>query len=126
MTRRHIEYHPTDNLLEATKIIAGSKMFIGNQSVLFWLAAGLGHKLIQETCHTLHTRNSIVPRENAFYSDNFENLKKIYDELELEFVMPANVSYTDEIVPAPRVNRSTSAGDFRKNLSTSAELFQEL
>src|SRR5205823_3825912 len=34
-TTQKIDYAPTNNLLEATKLIAGSKMFIGNQSVLF-------------------------------------------------------------------------------------------
>ncbi len=119
--KRKIEYEPTENLLEATKIIAGSRLFIGNQSVLFWIAAGLGHKLIQETHAQLYTRNSIVPRDNAFYSDNTDNMAKIYTELELD---PEELE--EYPVPPPKVNLSTSAGDFRKNLSTSAEIFQEV
>jgi hypothetical protein len=36
-----VEYRPTQNLLEAAQLIAGSKLYIGNQSVLFAIAEGL-------------------------------------------------------------------------------------
>lgn len=121
LTNRPIEYKPTANLLEAAKIIAGSRFFIGNQSVLFWIAAGLGHPLFQETHDQIYTRNSIVPRDNAFYSDNTDNLVRIFDELKL------NKKWLEKhSVPKPKVNLSTSAGDFRRNLSTSAEIFQKV
>lgn len=119
--KRNIEYHHTKDLLEATKIIAGSRLFIGNQSVLFWIAAGLGHKLIQETHAEIYTRNSIIPRSNTYYSDNNENLRKIYELLELDLAW-----WEKYPVPLPKVNLSTSAGDFRKNLSTSAEIIERV
>ena len=121
LTKKEIEYQPTENLLEAAKIIAGSRFFIGNQSVLFWIAAGLGQKLFQETHNQIYTRNSIVPRDNAFYSDSTDNLDKIFNELKLD-----KDWLKKHHVPKPGVNLSTSAGDFRKNLSTSAEIFQRV
>lgn len=120
-TKKHIEFQPTADLLEAAKIIAGSRFFIGNQSVLFWIAAGLGVKLFQETHDQIYTRNSIVPRDNAFYCDNTDKLRKIYVELDLD-----QAWLETHKVPRPKVNLSTSAGDFRKNLSTSAEIFQKV
>jgi hypothetical protein len=116
-----VDYHKTNNLLEAAEIIAGSRLFIGGQSVLFWIAAGLGHPLIQETCEWLVCRNSIIPRANAFYSDTTENLEKIYDELKLDKRWAKRYP-----VPEPRVNLTTSAAEFRRNLTTSAELYQAL
>lgn len=38
----------TLNALEIGRIVAGSKLFIGNQSSPFWIAEGLKHKLILE------------------------------------------------------------------------------
>lgn len=38
----------TLNALEIARLIAGSKLFIGNQSSPFWIAEGLKHKLILE------------------------------------------------------------------------------
>lgn len=49
--------------LDMARIIKGSKLFIGNQSLPCWIAMGLGHPLIQETCESVP--DSIVPRENA-------------------------------------------------------------
>jgi hypothetical protein len=44
-----IEGLPTPTLLDAARVIAGSKLFIGNQSVCFAIAEGLKHPRIQET-----------------------------------------------------------------------------
>jgi len=43
-------HQPTQTLLEAARIIKGSDLFIGNQSVCMNIALGLGHPFIQETC----------------------------------------------------------------------------
>lgn len=40
----------TANLLDVAKLISGSLMFVGNQSVCFAIAEGLKHERIQETC----------------------------------------------------------------------------
>jgi hypothetical protein len=55
----------TINCLDIAQAIAGSDMFIGNQSSPFWIAAGLHHPLIQETC--LDVPDSIVRYEGANY-----------------------------------------------------------
>jgi hypothetical protein len=120
--RRKIDYAPTANLFEAAKIIAGSRLFIGNQSVMFWMAAGLGHPLIQETHHEIYTRNSYVPRGNALYCRTTEELTRVYDELKLD----KEWIKKHPIPVRSRVNLSTSGGDPRKNLSTSAEIYELL
>ncbi len=43
-----IDFYPTKNLLEAAEVIAGSELFIGNQSVCMAIAIGMGHNNIQE------------------------------------------------------------------------------
>ncbi len=62
----HVEKMGVKDLLEFAKLIAGSDMFVGNQSSPFWIAAGLNHPLVQETHSEI--RDSIVPYEGAFYS----------------------------------------------------------
>jgi len=52
-----------ENYQQLAELIAGSDLFIGNQSSPCWVAMGLGHPLVQET-HD-HIRDSIVPRDNA-------------------------------------------------------------
>jgi hypothetical protein len=58
-----VEYRPTSNFLEVAELIAGSALFIGNQSSACWIAMALGHALVQETNATI--QDSIVPRPNA-------------------------------------------------------------
>lgn len=60
-----VEYCPTKNLLDLAEIIAGCELFIGNQSCPFWIAAGLGVNLIQESYRL--SLNSIIKRPNAQY-----------------------------------------------------------
>lgn len=60
-----VDYHPTKDLKELAEIIAGADLFIGNQSAPFWIAAGLGVRLIQETFPKI--QNSIIKRPNAKY-----------------------------------------------------------
>jgi hypothetical protein len=44
-----VEHAKTDNLLQVAELIAGSELFIGNQSSAFAIAEGLKHRRIQET-----------------------------------------------------------------------------
>lgn len=60
-----VEYCPTENLLELAEVIAGCELFIGNQSCPFWIAAGLGVNLVQESFRM--ALNSIIKRPNAKY-----------------------------------------------------------
>lgn len=43
-----VPYYPTANLFEAARVIAGSDLFIGNQSACFWIAEGMKKNLILE------------------------------------------------------------------------------
>lgn len=45
----YVDFHPTASLLNAVQLIAGSELFIGNQSCAFACAEGLKHPRIQET-----------------------------------------------------------------------------
>lgn len=45
-----VDYIATDNLLEVAQIIAGSELFIGNQSCAFAIAEALKHPRIQSAC----------------------------------------------------------------------------
>lgn len=57
-----VTHAQTPDLLRMAELIAGSSLFIGNQSCHCWIAMGLGHPLIQETSMI---RDSIVGRTNA-------------------------------------------------------------
>ncbi len=52
----------TTDLLRMAELIAGSALFVGNQSCHCWIAMGLGHPLIQETF--ARYPDSIVKRDN--------------------------------------------------------------
>lgn len=58
-----IHFSPTTDLLQMARLIAGSSLFIGNQSVHCWIAMAMGHPLIQETWH-VHP-DSMIQRPNA-------------------------------------------------------------
>lgn len=71
-----VDRYLTNNCLDIAEAIAGSDMFIGNQSSPFWIAAGLHHPLIQETC--LDVPDSIVKYESAHYwVDSISIINKI-------------------------------------------------
>lgn len=59
----HVDYRPTANMLEVAQLIAGSSLFIGNQSSANACAEGLKHNLIQETCVELP--DCVYVRPNA-------------------------------------------------------------
>ncbi len=44
-----VDFQPTENMLQVAELIAGSELFIGNQSSAFAIAEGLKHPRIQET-----------------------------------------------------------------------------
>jgi len=62
-----VPHLPTSNFLRMASLIAGSDLFIGNQSSPCWVAMGLGHPLIQETHKEI--KDSIVERPNAIFAD---------------------------------------------------------
>jgi hypothetical protein len=58
---------PTPTLLDAAREIAGSDLFIGNQSACFAIAEGLKHPRIQETCP--ENRDCVFGGRDAQYCD---------------------------------------------------------
>lgn len=73
----YVEYAPTKDLLEVAQIIAGSELFIGNQSCAYATAEGMKHNTIQETHLTFP--DCVYPRPNAqFVADG-------------ELLLPGNV-----------------------------------
>lgn len=58
-----VEYLPTRDMLELAEVIAGSALFIGNQSSPCWTALGMGHALIQE--QFADSPDSCIRRPNA-------------------------------------------------------------
>jgi hypothetical protein len=59
----YVEFRRTSNLLEVAELIAGSLLFIGNQSCANAIAEGLKHPMIQET--DLEHPDCIFKRSNA-------------------------------------------------------------
>ena len=59
-----IPYVETPSLLDAARLIAGSKLFIGNQSVCKAIAEGLKQNTILESSRKL--ANCIYPRHNLW------------------------------------------------------------
>lgn len=66
----YVDFRPTGNLLEVAQMIAGSELFIGNQSCANACAEGLKHPIIQET-NTVHP-DCIYVRPNAQHVDTGE------------------------------------------------------
>ncbi len=66
-TQAKIEFAPTRDLLELASIIAGCRLFIGNQSCPWWIAFGLGVPTIQEVFPD--APNSRIERDGARYWD---------------------------------------------------------
>ena len=60
-----VEFVPTANMLVAARMIAGSALYMGNQSSCMCIAEGLKHPRIQESC--LWLPDCIYPGPNAQY-----------------------------------------------------------
>jgi hypothetical protein len=60
-----VEFYAIRDYLDLAQMIAGSYLFIGNQSSPMAVAQGLKHRLIQETC--LWTPDCIFPHNDAQY-----------------------------------------------------------
>jgi hypothetical protein len=63
-----MESYTAKSILELAQLIQGCEKLICNQSCPFWIAAGLGKPLIQETWE--YDPNSIISRSNATYCTN--------------------------------------------------------
>lgn len=61
----NIPHYPTPTLLDAARVIAGCKVFVGNQSCPMAIAIGLGKNIIQESWPS--NNNCIFKRPNIRY-----------------------------------------------------------
>ncbi len=68
----HVDHCPTNDLLEVARLIAGSELFMGNQSCAYACAEGLKHRSIQET--SLELPDCVYGRPNATYCGTGECL----------------------------------------------------
>ncbi len=96
----YVDFRPTSNLLEVAALIAGSDLFIGNQSCAYAVAEGLKHRTIQET--SLTHPDCIFKRPNAQYSTNGGCLLPDIDgsgELSLTPRMPEIMNVSTMISP---------------------------
>lgn len=69
------EYYPVQDALEMAQVIAGAKLFIGNQSFPNSLALALNVPLVQETFATVP--DCVLHRPNAIYSTGPVNFPEI-------------------------------------------------
>lgn len=65
---QNIPWHPTPTLLDAARVIAGCKVFIGNQSAPMAIAIGLGKNIVQEVWAS--NPNCRFKRGNILYAQN--------------------------------------------------------
>lgn len=74
---RTAKYMKTKDYAEVAKVIAGSKLFIGNQSSCFAVAEGLGHPRLLEICHVATNVTPCTPGGTPFvYKEALEYLVK--------------------------------------------------
>ena len=71
---KEVIYTPTKNFLEVAQLIAGSKLFIGNQSAPYAVAEGLKHNSILEV--TLPSPDCIYERDNGRYCFRYPDGKE--------------------------------------------------
>lgn len=95
-----VEKIHTANLLEIAELIAGSMLFIGNQSCANAVAEGLKHRTIQEVSLTMP--DCIYARENAQHVVSGACVLPGYEGKEDLQVQPAGVSPADvDTITAP-------------------------
>lgn len=83
-----VPYIKTANFLELARLIAGSELFIGNQSAPYAIAEGLKKNTLQEVWP--EGPNCLFPRENAHYGDG-----------KLVYIPKLVTTMTTEITPCP-------------------------
>jgi ADP-heptose:LPS heptosyltransferase len=76
-----LEYRPVQHFLELAQVIAGSRLFIGNQSFPFAIAEGLKVKRLLEIYHLSPNVNVEGPLGYDFcFQPQFERLvEKLYE-----------------------------------------------
>ena len=80
-----LPYMPTANFLELARLIAGCKLYVGNQSLPYSLAAGLHKESLLEVWPD--GPNCFFPRKNAFYGEGkIIYIPKVYMSTESEVI----------------------------------------
>jgi hypothetical protein len=107
-----VGYRPTKGLLEVAQLVAGSDLFIGNQSAPMTVAEGLKHPRIQETC--LWVPDCIYPPDgtNQYSGDGFvefEDFKNTFSGFDVK-----TIDYRE----IPRKGWVTKYGGITENRST--------
>lgn len=90
------EYYQVKDALEAARIIAGSRVFIGNQSGLMAIAQGLGKDLIQEVCDW--SPDAVIDLPNAQY------FRKAWQQIKLTNYASASVSSQVRKTKDPKIS----------------------
>lgn len=89
----YVDFRPTKNMLEVAQLIAGSVMFIGNQSSPMAICEGLKHRSIQET--SLDRPDCVYARANAqFVADGSVELEDL-ENGSIEKIPSRKESYRD-------------------------------
>lgn len=109
-----VEHHPVKDFLELAQLIAGSLLFIGNQSSPMTVAEGLKHPSIQET--SLDPTDCIYMRENAQWVYNGSVTLPGFDKEDL--VLPAN-----RLVPQRPSLITTPPGQWQYHGQKSYDIF---
>ena len=74
-----IRHVPTPDLLVLAQMIAGTELLITNQTAAFWIGAGLGVPMIQESY--IHDLNSVVERDNIRYTRSVSEVNALLESL---------------------------------------------
>lgn len=115
-----VEYRPTKNLLEVAELIAGSDLFIGNQSSPMTIAEGLKHPRVQETC--LYCPDCVYPPDgkNQYSGDGsveFEDFRHVFPGFDVK-----TIDYRE----VPRKGWLTKYGGITENQSTPQQTAKHL
>ena len=70
----NIKWHETKDLLEAAKVIAGSKLYIGNQSVCWWITEAMKHPRLLEVCETVPNSMPVGKDGHCDWEDEYFKL----------------------------------------------------
>lgn len=92
-----VEWRHTTNMLEVAELIAGSLLFIGNQSSPNAVAEGLKHRSIQET--SLQYPDCIYHRPNAEHITDGSCVLPDFDGGQETVIVRANISISTQMSP---------------------------
>jgi hypothetical protein len=72
-----VEYQETKDILALAQVIAGASVLISNQTCAWWIGAGAGIPVIQESY--LNDLNSVINRPNLLYSRSAREINELLD-----------------------------------------------